>query len=862
MRLSVRPRDIFATFLLLLMVVTTANSIKEAQWAPGLQILIWVAIFGTLIGFFLSRSSISPVKAHVLAFILGFFIVTWQTGRTLDPIVLDGEARSSVVLAHLREWISVVMDGGRSYDPLVFIFVMAFIVWLLAYNNAWFVLNYGWVWWAIIPTGVVILVNVSYSPARDYATFGIFLFLSLLLMIYSHFSNSSERWAREGVSYDSSLPTRLFLVGTAISILLLMLAWRGPDKLAASALQSAWKNISTPIHKLQDGWERAFAFLYGSRPSNSGIGGGFASFTNNFRLGGPLNLGNRVVFIALGDPLQYWQAAAYDTYTGTSWEQSSAENPETSVKVESPQLVPKDQLGPLRDGLQRVDQEVTLRIPLGHTLLAADRAVSFDKDAIWDLSREKVTGKWSIDSRKEPSNAAEYSDELGRLRDLILSIGPDKILRATADGVVFRRNIISPTPTTEQSQNYQDSEFYRLRAGANELQSYMLGLREDGLETTYRYSRGEGIITFSYYKTNIRDIMSVTAVDPLEPGQTYKATSIVANPTDAQLNKVTQQPPQWVKDKYLQLPPDLPDRVRQLALDITRNAKTTHQKASAIEAYLRKMKYREDMPPTPEGEDFVDYFLFHQREGYCTYFSSAMVVMLRSIGIPARVATGFAPGKYDSRIGRYVVTESLAHAWVQVYYPGYGWVNYEPTPARPEINRSPAIGGGTVAPQAPDRNAVNPDAVNRAAGQGGSSQEIANSRDIFDFMRIPFYVLSSLIILVAACYGVLVFQLRGLSGARRQYAKLIRLAYLIGVIPAKNKTPNEFATQLSSAVPGVSDAVGRITNSYVEEVYGHRNVSASTLKNDWRIILLGTIRNIPSYCYRWLIRIGNTLRRE
>ncbi|WP_054977146.1 transglutaminase domain-containing protein [Paenibacillus sp. A3] len=143
-----------------------------------------------------------------------------------------------------------------------------------------------------------------------------------------------------------------------------------------------------------------------------------------------------------------------------------------------------------------------------------------------------------------------------------------------------------------------------------------------------------------------------------------------------------------VRNRYLQLPASLPDRVRRLAEQLTAGLQTPYAKAEAIERYLRE-HYPYSLEGTRaagENEDFVDRFLFEQKTGYCNHFSTAMVVLLRSAGVPARWVKGFAPGEAVSQAAdgdeRYVVQvrQKHAHSWVEAYFPSVGWVPFEPTP--------------------------------------------------------------------------------------------------------------------------------------------------------------------------------------
>jgi Transglutaminase-like enzymes, putative cysteine proteases len=154
--------------------------------------------------------------------------------------------------------------------------------------------------------------------------------------------------------------------------------------------------------------------------------------------------------------------------------------------------------------------------------------------------------------------------------------------------------------------------------------------------------------------------------------------------------------------KYLQLPSSLPGRVRSLAMTITAAAVDDYDKAKLIETYLRENFQYTNKPDksklTGTSEDFVDQFLFELKEGYCDYFSTAMAVLSRSIGLPARWVKGFSPGvlpapdygpsaggipseaeRNPDGAGTYTVRNSDAHSWVEIYFDGYGWIPFEPT---------------------------------------------------------------------------------------------------------------------------------------------------------------------------------------
>jgi transglutaminase-like putative cysteine protease len=170
-------------------------------------------------------------------------------------------------------------------------------------------------------------------------------------------------------------------------------------------------------------------------------------------------------------------------------------------------------------------------------------------------------------------------------------------------------------------------------------------------------------------------------------GNSYRARSHLAAYSEAQLQQAGTAYPDWVKARYLNLPDSLPNRVRSLARDLTATAPTPYDRAKAIESYLRTIPYSLDLPAPPPERDIADYFLFELKKGYCDYYATAMVALARAAGLPARLAVGYINGTYNAEDNLFVVSEADAHSWVEIYFPEFGWVNFEPTGGRPGIER-------------------------------------------------------------------------------------------------------------------------------------------------------------------------------
>ena len=173
----------------------------------------------------------------------------------------------------------------------------------------------------------------------------------------------------------------------------------------------------------------------------------------------------------------------------------------------------------------------------------------------------------------------------------------------------------------------------------------------------------------------------------LSSADSYRAESYIPLATLDELRLASTDYPEAIVERYLRLPPSVPERVHRLAAQITAGQTSAYDKAKAIEAYLHAYPYDLEVPAPPEGMDVADYFLFELKKGYCDYYASAMVVLARSSGLPARFVSGYAPGEYDAPNAQYIVRELHAHSWAEIYFPEIGWVEFEPTASQPEIDR-------------------------------------------------------------------------------------------------------------------------------------------------------------------------------
>ncbi len=218
----------------------------------------------------------------------------------------------------------------------------------------------------------------------------------------------------------------------------------------------------------------------------------------------------------------------------------------------------------------------------------------------------------------------------------------------------------------------------------------------------------------------VEDVVAVT-VDPLiNSGSVYEISASLAAPSIAQLRSAGSQYPEWVSARYLQLPEDLPASIPALAQEIAAGAETPYDQTVLITAWLREnIEYAPVLPQLPQDQDPIEWMLFTQKQAFCNYYATAEVLLLRSLGIPARWVVGYNQGELDESTDEsyYRVRDKNRHAWPEVYFPGLGWIEFEPTAAQPDISRpsgdnlagNPAIPAGQNSPLLEDEAPIRPE---------------------------------------------------------------------------------------------------------------------------------------------------------
>jgi hypothetical protein len=379
------------------------------------------------------------------------------------------------------------------------------------------------------------------------------------------------------------------------------------------------------------------------------------------------------------------------------------------------------------------------------------------------------------------------------------------------------------------------------------------------------------------------DLASMIANEAIMRGETYRTVASVATPTGLELRNAGTDYPDWVSRNYLQVPDTITDRMIELANRITRGRSTPYDKAVAITTWLREnITYNRQTPAPPPEVEPLDWFLFDYRTGFCNYYASAEVIMLRSLGIPARLAAGYARGTYEVEQSAYLVTARDSHAWPEVFFPGIGWVEFEPTTSQDALDRPLQLPMDMMT----DRDFLSPREFNQGGEieppLSGPGDQILIYADRWMPSRAIVYFLVILNILsLGLLFAVWLYVdpqsrvvarravFKGMSRAGfedfddrldsriettptgiiyRRWSKMLRRA---GVPVRPTQTPNERAEHLAAVLPELSDPGRTIVKAYTQERFGNKTIATDPVRRAWRA-------SWPLMLQAWLRRLIDT----
>lgn len=317
----------------------------------------------------------------------------------------------------------------------------------------------------------------------------------------------------------------------------------------------------------------------------------------------------------------------------------------------------------------------------------------------------------------------------------------------------------------------------------------------------------------------------------LRAGDAYTVISDVSIADKTSLRNAGVSYPQWVRDSYLQTPDTLTAETRALAAELAAPYDNAFDKAIAIRDYLRAtIAYNDQIDTPPPGVEPVHYVLFESQEAYCTYYATAMAMMLRAEGVPARIVNGYSMGEFLPDSSSYRVRSNNAHTWVEVFFPRYGWIIFEPTSSIPVVelpegeasgNPGDAFDRGFFLDS--DQPVLDDDILSgpdrdfredlRAAEEAREAAAAEERRRLIVSQAVGGSVLLAMagaLVLAANYYNHQVE-----SDVERSYDRLASWARWLGLLFRPVDTPYERANQLVEAVPDGREPIRKLTHQYV-----------------------------------------------
>jgi transglutaminase-like putative cysteine protease len=330
-------------------------------------------------------------------------------------------------------------------------------------------------------------------------------------------------------------------------------------------------------------------------------------------------------------------------------------------------------------------------------------------------------------------------------------------------------------------------------------------------------------------------LLAADLLGSLTKAQIYTADSLYPVVSETQLRASPDTYPEDIYERYLSLPETVTERVTRLANDVTVNIDNPYDKARAIEAYLRNFPYSLNVPAPPSSQDVADYFLFDLKRGYCDYYATSMVVMARAAGLPARLVIGYSSGEYAPVSAAYIVREQDAHSWVEIYFTGVGWVEFEPTASLPSIMLPVELPDETSETMSPSQNKLSYESARLKSG--------LTARKSFRPGNVGILIVS---ILIPAWF----LHKEGFLRSHASIGSIFGYVYLHGKRIYKDaplhETPSAFADNLKRKLRAghkwlgtAQDEIDHLTRLYLQEIYSAHPVTRDERKNAiriWRIL--------------------------
>ena len=789
-------REVFVLLLLGLPMLVTASVIEAADWVDGLPSLKALALVPLVMWAYLARSPVSGRVGHLIAFLIGLIVAF-----ILGSITISGAGGPGGLVSEMG---TIGSGGGDRGASVMGVFLIAVTLWT-GHASVWLAYRKSLSLLAALPGLGVLLVSLTFLPTSFYWYFFMYLLAAAPGIAYRY----KARWNVRG--------KRVPIAGTVVAAVVLMgvalvPAWQTPPSTGVVIPLAA--QVEEPWYSFQENWSDLFRGVPDRKE--------WTYFSPPYDLPstGPISPNDQTLFVVKSAEPYRWRMRVYDTYTGSGWE---SEEPvgEDSLKMGGETNVEEIPLPDYMDDLQtRTDVEVNVRMySKANTLISVGEPLSANIESSVEISPQP-SFKLYVEGPQISYLPPEVMEQRDGLASMVRTGGEVETRDSLGDmGFQVSQGVDSGGGTTEQSA--------------------------DSLEPPYVEIK-RNTLTTDEQQTEPGLPMALLGEHLLVPPRQYRTVGSISTAGSDTLRGAGQDYPAYITDRYLQLPPDFPETIRGLARELTQDEDNPYDMAEAIRRYLLSLPYSVDFVIPPPEQDWVEHFLLVHRRGYSQNYASAMITMLRSLGIPARLVVGFAPGVWDEGREEWDVQARHYHAWPEVYFPGYGWIEFEPTPAdvQPALEYMGFRPRGDLATTVPisddcidlllagevcedleapadDLEALfeelppPEDDLSDLAGSDGSGGNFLTSPWLFAIV--------GLVLALVVPVGTVSYIRRGLlqlGYPTYTYGLMCFMGRLAGVKLRSQDTPWEYSSRLGQAFPEHAETITGITRTFVNIRYG------------------------------------------
>ncbi len=838
-----RPNWLLLLPTLAFPLIVATSVINAADWVTGLPPLPAIVVPSLIAAALVIRSRLPSMLAHTLVLFGGM-----ATAFLLGAWTIDELAGPRELALELGQWFLAIgnVDGDRG-EALMGVFLMATTIWV----------SYGTIWLshrnrrslpALLPSMAFLMVALAFLPEVYYWYLPVFLLAStpaFALRKERLWNNGSPEVARLGPSAldGGTPPFSSALIPAVVFALVVLIAWNlpAPNKPVLVLPES----VEDYLYSLEENW----SVLFQGVPNRKG--GLSFSPPRNLPIGEPIGLEEDVLF-EVESPVPYrWRMRVYDTYSKGGWQ--SSQPPTVVLTSDTP---PYESPEPL---LAREEVEISVKIySTSNVLLTAGEPLSASITTNTELSSAPL---FQVDLEGEdtsyvPPELHSLTSGLQQWTDSGEPVDTLQILDPALWDVYFSAQV----PEDLIAQLSSSGVAARPIEEEGRLSSFVV--------------KGEnaGHLHFQRSGADAYSSVALLGIRPLAPPRHYTTVGSMSVATPEMLRSAGTAYPTEVTDRYLQLPQDFPSPVKELAGQLAAGLDNPYDIAEGIREHLASLPYSLDVSLPPPGEDWVEHFLFVERRGFCHNFASAMVTMLRSLGVPARLVTGMAPGTPLDGGGTFEVQAKNYHAWPEVYFPTYGWVEFEPTPSSLQDSLSQLgddEGSTGSSASATDECLLEfspAECENLRRGDedefdlelpdaGPSLRQASPPPGGFDlpfgrWMYLGLLFATAVMVPLAIAYYLWRLSTRG-GYVVYAYTLMCLMGNLAGVRRHVQETPWEHSARLIEALPDRAEAIRCVTERYVNLRYGgaHRRIYSEemwTLRAAWPVVRQGMLKLIVS----------------